>query len=43
MIGLDSVVSPHTNKIMFSCLVTSNPVKMETSRSVIFTPTVNVI
>ena len=30
--GLDSVVSIHTNSNILSCLVKSNPVKLQTSR-----------
>ena len=39
--GLHWVVSAHTNSIIFSCLVKSNKVKMETSRTVILPPTLS--
>ena len=34
--GLDSVVSVHTNDNIFSCLVESKLVKLETSHTVFF-------
>ena len=36
--GLDSVVSVHKNKHIFSCLEESNAVQLETSHAVIPTP-----
>ena len=40
--GLDWVVSVHTKNKIFSCLVKSNPVKLDTNRTVILPPTVKV-
>ena len=39
---LDLVDSVHTNNNIFSCLVTSNPIKLETRYTVIFPPTESV-
>ena len=41
--GLDSVVSVHTNNNIFSCLVKSNPVNLETSHTAILPPMVSVL
>ena len=39
--GLDSAVSAYKQKNIFSCLVKSNPVKMETSSTAILLPTLD--
>ena len=39
----DLVVSLYTNNNIFSCLVKSNPAKLETSHKVIFAPTVRIL